>query len=296
MEKQIKIPQSIKSTYEGYAKLLKEFSVYVDASDDLEKVTMDFRGNTWFEANLLPIVYAYAEYGYVKQNIISGYDNQLDCKLHEILERNNFARQCFGFQYQPRQKETVVPFKVFQANDTYGFGSYIDAELVRYFPNMDKRVKRDLSIYVQELFGNAQIHGDCSSVYTCGQYYYKHHKMDFTIVNLGITIQENVENYLRDLHEDIPYNCIEWAVEPEHSTKRTNSGGIGLSLMRDFIYYNEGKYQILSGNEFWELNNKKTLNSKFSYRFPGTIVNIEIDQNDTNYYKYYEDVEEEDLF
>lgn len=115
-------------------------------------------------------------------------------------------------------------------------------------------------------------------------------------MNLGNTIKHNVENFLAEVNEDVPHNCIEWAVEPEHFTKRTNSGDIGLSLMRDFIYHNEGKYQIISGNEFWELNNKEVVSREFEDFFPGTIINIEIDQNDTNYYKYKEQIEEEYLF
>ncbi len=161
---------------------------------------------------------------------------------------------------------------------------------------MENNVKRDLSIFVQELFGNAQIHGNCNKVYTCGQYYYANHKIDFTIVNLGITIKENVLRFFKELRMSVPCHCIEWAVEPEHSTKRTNSGGIGLSLMRDFIYYNEGKFQIISGNEFWELNKKMVVIRKFKNKFLGTIINIEIDQNDTNFYKYHETVTDENLF
>lgn len=119
--------------------------------------------------------------------------------------------------------------------------------------------------------------------------------MDFTIVNLGTTIKDNVVGYLLDIGEEIPTNCIDWAVKPEHSTKRTNSGGIGLSLMEEFIYYNKGKYQIVSGDEFWELDRQIVNNKELNYYFPGTIVNIEIDQNDTNIYKYEKIKNENDM-
>ncbi|MDE7157232.1 MAG: hypothetical protein K2O02_04675, partial [Lachnospiraceae bacterium] len=166
MEIEIKIPQSIDSTYDGYSKLLEIFKCFLEPPEKLKLVVMNFRGNTWFEANLLPIVYAFVEYGYEIFQIESGYDNQTGCKLHKLLIRNNFARECFGLPYKPRMRESAVPFKIFKASNTYGFGSYIDSELVRYFPNMENNVKRDLSIFVQELFGNAQIHGNCNKVYT----------------------------------------------------------------------------------------------------------------------------------
>lgn len=295
-EKVIIIPQSIRSTYEGYSKLFKTFQCYIkEVSDDLTDIVMDFRKNTWFDANLLPVVYAFAEYGQCNYNINSKYENQSNCRLHKLLIRNNFAKLYFELEHKPRRNETVVPFKVFRASDTYGFGNYIDAETVRYFPVMEEKVKYDLSGYIQELFGNAQIHGDCMKVYTCGQYYPTSHKMDFTIVNLGTTIKDNVVGYLLDIGEEIPTNCIDWAVKPEHSTKRTNSGGIGLSLMEEFIYYNKGKYQIVSGDEFWELDRQIVNNKELNYYFPGTIVNIEIDQNDTNIYKYEKIKNENDM-
>lgn len=288
-QKIITIPKDIYSTYEGYIELLRIFQCYVQyQQQDFEEVILDFYENTWFDANLLPIVYAFVEYGYGKYNIKSKYRNQPECKLHKILIRNNFGKLCFGLGHEPQEKETVVPFKIFKSDGTYEFANYIDAEIVRYFPAMDNDVKRDISAYIQELFGNAQIHGNCLSVYTCGQYYPTKHKMDFTIVNLGTTIKTNVIEYLKEIQEEIPNNCINWAVEPQHSTKRESSGGMGLSLMKDFIHFNKGKYQIISGNEFWELDKQNNNLNRLDYYFPGTIINIEIDQNDTNKYKYKE--------
>ena len=55
--------------------------------------------------------------------------------------------------------------------------------------------------------------------------------------------------------------------------------------MRDFIRFNRGKFQIVSGNEFWELNGDSECTKNFNISFPGTIINIEIDQNDKNIYK-----------
>ncbi len=291
--KTITIPQAIHSTFDSYETLIEIFNCYTYDGID---VIINFRKNTWFDANLLAILYAYVVFGLKTHNILSSYDNQLHCPLHKVLIRNGFAKHCFNMAYKPKLNETVVPFKVFNSIDTYGFGSYIDAEIVRYFPKMEVRVKRDLSTFIQELFGNAQIHGKCNKVFTCGQYYYQHKKMDFTIVNLGTTIGENVKSFLIERNKQLPNNNISWAVQPENSTKRTNSGGMGLSLMQEFIYHNSGKYQIISGNEFWELNNKTISEKNFQYSFPGTIINIEIDQNDTSYYKYKMDVNVENIF
>lgn len=288
------IPQAIHSTFDSYETLLEIFNCYT-IHDEID-IVINFRKNTWFDANLLAILYAYVVFGAKTYHILSSYNNQFNCPLHKVLIRNGFAKHCFNMDYKPKPNETVVPFKVFNSKDTYGFGSYIDAEIIRYFPKMEDRVRKDLSIFIQELFGNAQIHGGCDKVFTCGQYYYQNKKMDFTIVNLGTTIGENVKSFLIENKKQLPDNNISWAVQPTNSTKRTNSGGIGLSLMQEFIYHNSGKYQIISGNEFWELNNKEISEKNFQYAFPGTVINIEIDQNDTSYYKYREEVSIENIF
>ena len=44
--------------------------------------------------------------------------------------------------------------------------------------------------------------------------------MDFTIVNLGTTIGENVEKYLRELNKQLPQNNITWAVKSGNSTNK----------------------------------------------------------------------------
>lgn len=219
--KEISIPETIHSTFESYKELLCLFRCYTD--ENIGKVRINFTHNTWFDSNLLPILYAYVTYGSKKYKIDSMYNNHLNSPFHKVLIRNGFAKLCFGMEYKPKDNETVVPFKIFKSNDTYGFGSYIDAEIVRYFPKMDNPVKKDLSTFIQELFGNAQIHGKCNKVYTCGQYYNKDRKMDFTIVNLGTTIGENVKSFLLDENRELPENNIAWAVQPENSTKRTNS-------------------------------------------------------------------------
>lgn len=281
----LKLPQSVSSNYSGFSSLLEICSPYLIEAYARESIVLDFTHNSWFEANLLPILYAYMIEGH-KIGIVSEYRNNHDSKLTDLLTRNGFAKLCFGKEHKPHATETCVPFKIFNASDTYNFGNYIDAELVRYFPSMEDRVKKDLSSYIQEIFGNAQIHGGSDKVFTCGQFYPRSNKIDFTIVDIGWTFQSNVVNFFEGKGERFIGNSIGWAVQPEHTTKAGVSGGFGLSLMRDFIKFNKGKFQIVSGMEYWELSGETETENSFKNLFPGTIVNIEIDQGDKNYYFY----------
>lgn len=282
----IKMPKKICSTYDGYSNLINNFNKYTQDEFKNSTICIDFSDNNWFDSNLLPIIYGYVEYGVKFLNISSQYKRSASNKLHELMIRNGFASQCFNMTNEPHKKETVIPFKIFNATETRNFAVYIEQEIVKYFPKMDDDVQKDLSNYIQELFGNAQIHTDCTRVYTCGQYYPKKQKMDFTIVNLGRTIRDNVKKYFNNNKNKIPMSTVQWAVEPGNTTKLASSGGLGLTLMRDFIHFNCGKYQIISGYEFWELNAQRVITKEFIKPFPGTIVNIEISQNDKKFYHY----------
>lgn len=296
-EIEIVIPKIVKSNYNGYDTLLNLFDCVVNRkSETVDCFTIGFHCNDWFDSNLLPIIYAYIVYGKSKFDYIFQYRYNGDTSVHQLMIRNGFAQKCFNIPCSPKEAETIVPFKVFNSTDTYNFGKYIDSEIVRYLPSMENTVKRDISAYIQELFGNAQIHGRCRHVFTCGQYYPKKGKMDFTVVNLGRTFHHNVTEFFERKKEAAPDHSVAWAVLPEHSTKLNVSGGLGLSLMRDFVHFNNGRFQIVSGNEYWELNTKNEIHKWFECEFPGTIVNIEIDQHDKNHYKYVTKDISEDIF
>lgn len=289
-EEVLVLPAQIHSGYNGLSTLMTFFDEHVK-SNIAKKYTLEFGREAWFDANLFPVLYAYVQYyqGEFDYSFSYRYNSQrCSTTIHKLIIRNGFAEQCFKIPSEPKAEETVVPFKVFSSKDSYNFGKYIDAEIPRYLPAMAADVQRDISAYIQELFGNAKDHGICDRVFTCGQFYPSKGKMDFTIANLGKTFKENVDEYFRVSETAAPDYSIAWAVEPEHSTKLDVTGGLGLTLMRDFIHYNDGRFQIVSGNEYWELNRKKEVSRRFDVCFPGTIVNIEIDQNDKKYYKYNE--------
>lgn len=292
------IPTRIRSNYYGFDTLMSFFDTIIQNGIS-KHYTLEFCANAWFDANLFPVLYAYLAYCKFSFDCSFSYKynrHSSSRKIHDLMIRNGFAEECFHIKTKPRESETVVPFKIFDSTDTYSFGKYIDSEIVLYLPAMDPADRRGISAYIQELFGNAQIHGECRKVFTCGQYYRTKGKMDFTIVNLGKTFGDNVIGFFNNIGDTAPDHSIAWAVEPEHSTKLTSSGGWGLSLMREFIHYNNGRFQIVSGDEYWELNKQKEVCKRFNYSFPGTIVNIEIDQRDKNYYSYSAKEISEELF
>lgn len=60
-------------------------------------------------------------------------------------------------------------------------------------------------------------------------------------------------------------------------------GGLGLSVLTEFIKLNEGKFQIISDDGFYELGTSERAEF-LDNPFPGTIVNMEFLTNDFHSY------------
>lgn len=276
------IPKKVDSNFDGYNGLVTSLNRLLDCQ--YKSAIVDFTKNTWFDANLLPIVYAYV----YKRKSIS--DIPIKCKfnkgfssrnsIHDIMVRNGFSKECFGEIICPNNNETVIPFKKFKSDQTINFTKYITKELTRYFPRTEHRSNNPFVKCFSEIFGNAELHGESDTVVTCGQYYPKKNKMIFTIVDVGKTIKENVMEFFDGNVPSDYQNCISWAVQLNNSTKKAQTGGIGLGLLYELYKHNKGKFQIISDDEFWEYMNNKVSTKKLSCKFPGTIVNLEIAQND----------------
>jgi hypothetical protein len=69
-----------------------------------------------------------------------------------------------------------------------------------------------------------------------------------------------------------------------------------LKLLREFISLNGGRIQIVSDSGYWALEEGEVITSELKYRFPGTVVSIEIDAADKRSYKLSSEVSEKDIF
>ena len=61
---------------------------------------------------------------------------------------------------------------------------------------------------------------------------------------------------------------------------------LGLSIIQDFISLNEGALYIISEQETYELYAGKERYKKLDYPFPGTIVTVGFNLNDTTSYRF----------
>lgn len=294
----IKLPAITHTECSDYSQLITSIRPLFDLPDGTHFI-LDFSQIKWIDANLLAIIGASIEHR--KANCrISYLKNSINKQQADLWGRNGFGAY-FDLK-TPKRHDTTVDYRVFRSDEAKNFGSYIDHQLLtkKDFPNLSPALNRKISNNIQEIFGNAPLHGNCSKVISCGQYFPKLKKLTFTIVDCGNTISENVVEYFLYLSQPAPKHNIKWATIENNSTKQIvngKSGGMGLALLKEFIALNEGHIQICSGNEFWEYTTYNENYTHINSNFPGTIVSININMNDQKSYLLKIEAQEmDDLF
>jgi len=290
----IYIPASIRSDYEGYSALIHLFQKAKEQA--FSNIEFDFNNNKWFEANLAAIFGAIIYQTEKSTNNINFVN--LPEKVEEIFQKNHFLYH-YGWPKKPDEYNTTIKYQKFKPTDEALFKEYVTSQLLARpeFPDISELLAKRINESIFELFENARTHGRCDHIFTCGQYYpnKKPAKVDFTIVDLGKTIKFNVNDYLK---KDIEgYEAIDWAMQYGHTTKTGNiSGGLGLNLIKEFITLNNGKFQVVSSNGYWEFRKGVIKKVSLERPFLGTIVNLEFNLDDSNKYQLKEEVSLDNIF
>lgn len=295
----ITIPPRITSSFDGYKYLT---SLYHQVNElKRSNITFDFSSNNWFEANLLAVFGAICDIASENENRI--YIIPISYRAKSIFERNGFLLK-FGHQKTVDKYGTTISYREFTPAHGNDFSHYIKQELLAKpdFPSISQLLSKRMNQSIFEIFENARTHGKCDLIYTCGQYYPRKQlpHIDTTIVDLGISIKKNVNDFLVQRGKapfGLGHRAIQWAIQKGNTTKTGNiSGGLGLDLVLEFLKLNNGKIQIVSSDGYWEYRKGQVLQGPFSIDFPGTVVNIEVNIDDSSHYQLTEEVSFDDIF
>jgi len=285
------MPQSVKSDHKGFEILIDFYNRTKNAFVDT--IEIDFKNTHWFEANLLAVLGA----------ILSGLESDLctvnliglSRKLEEVFSKNHFLSNFGGYKIDDFY-QTTIKYKKFKPNEEKVFKYYLDNELLSktVLPQMSTGLRKKINESIFEIFNNAIIHGGSSDIFSCGQFYPRGNKLDFTIVDLGMSIKTNVNKYLNK--KMTGSEAINWAVQEGNTTKSGDTpGGLGLSLIRDFLQLNKGKIQLISCDGYWYQVGTHIKQMSFDNEFDGTIVNLEFNLNDTSSYFLKSELKPEDI-
>lgn len=289
MPKVFQFPKKLKNDADSYNCLIDFYNEWKHYKN--EHIVIDLDKTTFIEANLVAFLGAIFDdlTGIKYLNAISL--SNVNKKIKTILQKNNFLSY-FGYERIEDTFNTTVEYRKIRSDNVTEFILYLNDKLfsMEKFPDIPVPLRRVLISSLAEIFINAGMHTKCDFVYICGQNFPNEHRLDFSIVNLGTTIKENVDKFVNSDNSaytySIPANlAIDWAVKPESSTKEYESGGFGLSKTSDFIKKNKGKLCIVSYDGCWLQNNDGSISiNTFLNKFNGTMVNFEINMSDSYAY------------
>ncbi len=261
------------SCYNQFANLYKELKdVYFD--------TINIKLEKWFGANMSAALGGVLDKLDFTASINVSSKNEA---ILSILKKNGFLAN-YGYEKNPDVNNTTIQYLKLRASDSRYFNSYVMNELLSRsdLPKMSDSLKKKIAESIYEIFVNAQIHSKSDYIYTCGQFFPHKEKIEFTIVDMGIGFKKHINDSFNFSLSSV--QTIKWALINGNTTKKDVPGGIGLSLLTEFIKLNRGKFQIISDDGFYEVG--ETENSGFlDSPFPGTIVNMEFRTDDTNSYR-----------
>ncbi len=276
------------------------FSVFADlfaSTEDciFEDIEFDMRATNWFDADMCAVFGALL-YN-ISENLNSVRLTNVPSQIEDILSRNSFLSH-YGREKVPDHGGTTISYQRCDVEDDRYFSDYIENEFIRRteMPRMSTRLLRKFRESVFEIFSNAVQHSSTEmGIFSCGQFFPRRNRLDFTVADLGVGMYRNVKEFLKT--DITPAYAINWATEGQNTTKRGDiPGGLGLKLLRDFIDLNGGCIQIVSDSGYWQRRNRQTLKSQMQNPYPGTIVAVEINTADPHSYVLSSELNQDDIF
>lgn len=265
------------SDKDGYQKLINLHTQV----DPLWLDTLDVKIERWFDANLAAALGGILDKTEAELNTVRM--DHIDEAVKKILQKNGFLAH-FGYPSMPDTNNTTIKYLKLKPTDTRFFHQYVLNELLNRseLPSLTDDLKKKMAESIYEIFVNAQIHSQSKHIYTCGQHFPSKSCITFTISDTGIGFKNTVS---KRFNREIPADkAILWATTAGHTTKTDISGGIGLAILKEFIVQNKGSLQIISNDGYYELNTNGETSGRFTAEFPGTIVTMKFNTNDTSFY------------
>lgn len=152
-----------------------------------------------------------------------------------------------------------------------------------------KSLKSDMSARLFELFANALEHSNSLiGCVACGQTYDETEEVVLSIVDMGVGISKKVKKYVYDT-EKIKINsfeAMERAFTTGFTTRSPQSGGMGLSLLVEFLKLNGGEIDIYCNDINWSTDGRKIDKAYVPYEFEGTMINVRFKIDSKSIYKY----------
>ena len=287
------LPQQVRHDYWGFEALTQLHSQAEEYF--LEEIEIDMGSTYWLDADMCAV------FGAILYSLGDNLNTvnlvNIQPGVEKILSKNGFLSH-YGRVKIPDSWGTTISYQRFDVSDDRFFSGYIEAEFIHRIemPEMSPGLLKKFRESIFEIFSNAVLHsGTRLGIFSCGQFFPKKNKLDFTVADLGVGIRQNVCEYT-GLNLSAS-QAIAWATVENNTTKGGSvPGGLGLKLLGEFIDLNGGCLQIVSDDGYWQRANRNSSSYSLGHRFPGTVVNIEINTADTHSYVLSSELDVDEIF
>ena len=208
-------------------------------------------------------------------------------KVLANLCQNGFAKS-HNYQHSPWEGNSV-PYRQDVGNDYNDILSHLTEKwLNRDWINFSDKLRFAIAGRVWEMYANAFEHsGSESGVFSCGQHFHTKKDLVLSVVDFGFGIPCKIRNFLMqegvcDLSDA---DCLKWAFESGNTTevKAGIPRGLGLDLLREFVYLNNGALEIFSGHAYVVVDGNGLFFRNRERSFRGTLVQLKIICDDRIY-------------
>lgn len=263
--------KNTKAAYQSLSQLCYDFSVLNNTT-----VNVDFANVTFIAGNFFSIIGCIFGTFSANNNLKITITN-LRPEIADVMSKNGFSKYFHNIETKKELPDSVIPYQVFHNHEIDIFKKHITVHLLQHtgMPKMSNALQTRITDNLLEIFGNVHDHSIQSLVYSCGQYFPRNKMLRFSIVDIGTTIHKNVKDFFQESGKIFSGNALRWAMVRGHSTRRIpEPGGLGFSLILEFIKLNKGTFSLISGSEGYEYKHEKETFFDLFYPFSGTIVTI----------------------
>lgn len=261
------------------------FGLWREVNDFSGDVTFDFRLCRFLRPNAIAFLGGLARLierrGY---SAIFDWDT-LNDPVKAILRQNGFA-SAFGYARALGFPGNSIPYRedigqsndidVSQSNDIIDYLAY--EWLGRGWVHVSDKLRNAIVGRVWEIYANAFLHAKSKiGVFSCGQFFWRMGLLKLAVIDFGVGIPSTVREFFKDDSSAKRFaatSCLRWAFEPGNSTIEGTGRGIGLDMLKEFVYANGGILEIYSENGYALFRPRTQKYGKLSSSFEGTAVNI----------------------
>lgn len=287
-KERIPLPYNLKTDVRGFS----FFARLLDVTAARKHFVLDFSEVDWFDANLCALLSVI-----ILTNREAGarfsVENIRKPQLRNTLQNIGLFAMLKNEEHLGGQN-SAIPIRKFDMKNEELVEEYIYRYILKssMVPKMSSGAQRKVYRSIFEIYQNSVMHSDADFNMVCGQYFNYRGTMALTMVEVGRTFRDNVCGHNPEYREFSGKQAIEWAVEAGNTTKQASeTGGLGLDLIREFLKLNKGKLQILSSDGYWEEKKGVILAKDCDSSFQGSVVNIEFNLRDTNQYSTPEELD-----